>query len=66
MTSDPKSPDDNPSDLASKVAADLSPFGMALGEMLRTLDNMDKRLSRACEDSKTESQADPSADSDKS
>lgn len=34
--------------LALKVASDVTPFGMALGEMLRTLDHMDKRLAAAC------------------
>lgn len=34
--------------LAVKVASDVTPFGLALGEMLRTLDNMDKRLAAAC------------------
>ena len=34
--------------LAVKVASDITPFGVALGEMLRTLDNMDKRLALAC------------------
>lgn len=66
MTSGPTTPNDKPIDLAARVAADLSPFGMALGEMLRTLDNMDKRLSRACQGSKTESQAAPTPHGEKS
>ena len=34
--------------LALKVASDITPFGLALGEMLRTLDEMDKKLADAC------------------
>lgn len=34
--------------LALKMASDVTPFGIALGEMLRTLDRMDKRLAAAC------------------
>lgn len=34
--------------LAVKVASDVTPFGLALGEMLRTLGEMDRKLAQAC------------------
>jgi len=39
---------EEPMRVAAKVASDLSPFGMALGEMIRTLDVLDKHLAAVC------------------
>jgi len=43
--------------IAIEAAADLSPLGMALGEMIRTLDVLDKHLAVVCDETIAANQA---------